>query len=105
MSGNTSAAPGWIVTQTMVLADNLVASNMSKAERSASVKTDVLGGSERTVGETIDDDPLVEQSGRIGFSSHFVRESDGIPEWSERAPIRLGEGAFAGENRLHLSLR
>ena len=105
MSGNTGTAPSGIVAQAMVFADDLVASDVSKTERSTSVKTDILRRSQRTIGEAIDNDALIEQPGRIGFVRHFVREGHRIPEWSEGSPIRLRERAVAGKNRLHFSFR
>jgi hypothetical protein len=60
------------------------------------VKADILGGTERTVGEAVDHDALVEQADGNGSVRDFVGRRDRIPERSERPPVGFGEGESRG---------
>jgi hypothetical protein len=61
---------------------------------------DVSGCGEGAVGESVDDDALVEESGRVGLVGDLMREGDRIPEGSKRPPIGLRKGASARKNCL-----
>ena len=83
MSRNADAPALAVVTQPVILADNLVAFNVPKTQGYSSVVADIPRGGDGTIRETIDYYPLVKKACGIGLVRYFVGEGDRIPERGE----------------------
>jgi hypothetical protein len=94
MGRDADAATLTVVTQSVILADDLVALYVSKTQRNAAVVANIASGRHRAVRKAVDYDTLVEQPCGKRLIGYFVGVGYRIPERSERAPVGLGEGAL-----------
>src|ERR1700722_13002787 len=93
MGRDTSAAALTVITQPVILADDLVAVDVTETQRGSAVVADIASGRHRAVRDAVDHDTLVQQPRGKGLMGHFMGVGYGIPEGGKRSPVRLGEGA------------
>jgi hypothetical protein len=95
MGRDAGTAPFTVVAQAVILADDLVAFDMAHAQRDATMKTDVSRRGQGAIRKTVNHNPLIQQTRRLGLVCDGVGEGDWIPERCERPPIALGESTSA----------
>src|ERR1700728_475355 len=93
MGRDTSAAALTVVTQTVILADDLVALDVTKTQRNSAVVADIASGRHRAIRDAVDHDTLVQQARGQRLIRHFMGVGYWIPKGSKRSPVGLGEGA------------
>jgi hypothetical protein len=98
MSRDADASALAVVTQTMILADNLVAFDVTEAQGNSSVVADISRGRDGAIRKPIDHYPFVEKACGIRFGRYFAGEGDRIPERCERSPVGLRKRASARKN-------